>query len=106
MIQSDQLASPGAPSVHVELGSHGADAVLHRCILRNCTYSLRVPSDRAPTPAAGPVNDREGRGIDGHSSTKPTIAYDAVQILADVEDEFLKNTARIGFRVRFRQFHY
>ena len=106
VIQSDQLATPGAPSAYVELGVDGADAVLHRCVLRNCTYSLRIPSDRAPATAAGPESDREGRAIDGHSSTKPTLAYDAVQILADVEDEFLKNRARIDFRVRFLHYYY
>ena len=86
-LQSDQLGEPGAAAAHVELGSRGADELLHRVVLRSVTYTLCIPTDGASAANDSPTQLR------------PTLTYDVQQILADIEDNYLKNKARIIFIV-------
>lgn len=98
-LQAEQLAAPGSPNAHVEFGPNGMDALLKRCILRNCTYSLRVPASAIEdgNGATGMVQSGEKTAKD--SLSKPKLIYDISQILADIDDEFLKNRALISHQV-------
>ena len=80
------------------------EALLHRCILRNCTYSLQVPTSSSNEGGAAEAQDgvrlpEEIAGYTKSRSLKPTLIYDTAQIFSDVEDEFLKNRALISYRV-------
>ena len=90
-LQSDQLGEPGAAAAYVELGARGADELLHRVVLRSVTYTLRVPTEGA-SAASGAANDSP-------TQLRPALTYDVQQILADIEDNYLKNKARIIFIV-------
>ena len=89
-MQSDQLGEHGAAAAHVELGARGADELLHRVVLRNLTYTLRVPTKASAA---------SGDASDPLTLLRPTPMYDMQQILADIEDNYLKNKARISFIV-------
>ena len=85
------MGEPRAVAAHVELGARGADELLHRVILRSVTYTLRVPTEGASAAS--------GAGNDSSSQLRPALTYDVQQILADIEDNYLKNKARIVFVV-------
>ena len=85
------MGEPGAAAAHVELGARGADELLHRVVLRSVTYTLCVPTEGASV-ASGAANDSP-------TQLRPTLTYDVQQILADIEDNYLKNKARIIFIV-------
>ena len=91
-MQSDQLGEPGAAGAHVELGVGGADELLHRVVLRSVTYTLRIPAKGAAAAVSGAISDLS-------TQMRPTLTYDVPQILADIEDNYLKNKARISFIV-------
>lgn len=93
-LQSDQLGEPGAAAAHVELGPRGADELLHRVVLRSVTYTLRVPTEATSGDAAA-----SGSSGDSSALLRPTLTHDVQQILADIEDNYLKNKARISFIV-------
>ena len=85
------MGEPGAAATHVEFGARGADELLHRVVLRSVTYTLRVPTEGASADS--------GAANDSSSQLRPTLTYDMQQILADIEDNYLKNKARILFIV-------
>ena len=88
---SDQLCEPGAAAAHVDLGTRGADELLHRVLLRSVTYALRIPTEGSSAAS--------GAASDSPTQLRPTLTYDVRQILTDIEDNYLKNKARISFIV-------
>lgn len=99
-LQAEQLAAPGSPTAYLEFGPSGTNALLYRCILRNCTYSLRVPTcNGAHVMSQGDNGQTDNSNRPEKQSLKPKLIYDTAQIFADIEDEFLKNKALISYQV-------
>ena len=75
----------------MELSAGGADELLYRVVLRGVTYTLRIPTKSASAAS--------GAAMDSANQLRPTLTYDVQEILADIEDKYLKNKARIIFIV-------